>query len=139
VWPGWGRSVYGSPEETLARIEEDTRRAQERGEKLPVLQAAIADVRAKAEARTRDISVEVDAAGVVRDLEIADSALDRGGRRVSAEVMELIAKATKNARVRTLDVTTEIMGESDPIVGVVAAELIPDQEDDGVTRRGGLR
>ncbi len=136
---GVGLSVYGSPEETLARIEEDTRRAQERGEKLPMLQAAIADVRAKAVARTRDISVEVDAAGVIRDLEIADSALDRGGRRVSTEVMELIAKATKNARVRTLEVTTEIMGESDPIVGVVAAELIPDQEDDGVTRRGGLR
>ncbi|MDR6690788.1 DNA-binding protein YbaB [Microbacterium sp. 1154] len=90
-------------------------------------------------ARTRDISVEVDAAGVIRDLEIADSALDRGGRRVSAEVMELVAKATKNARVRTLEVTTEIMGKSDPIVGVVAAELIPDQDDDGVTHRGGLR
>jgi len=131
--------VYGSPEETLGRIEEDTRRAQERGEKLPVLQAAIREVRAKAVARTRDISVEVDAAGVIRDLDIADAALERGGRRVSAEVMDLIAKATKDARMRTLEVTTQIMGESDPIVGVVAAELIPDQEDDGVTRRGGLR
>ncbi len=71
----------------------------------------------------RDLSVEVDAGGVLRDLRIADAALDRGGERVASEILELVAKATRVARAKTLEATTEIMGADDPIVTTIAQQL----------------
>lgn len=122
VTRGW-QMVFGDADAAIARVEEDVRRAQQRAERYPALQAAIDDVRARAVSSRRDVAVEVDAGGILRSLEISDAALTRSGRQVSEEVMALIAAASRDARAETLALTTEIMGEDDPIVKAVAADL----------------
>ncbi len=110
-------------DEAIARVEDDVRRAQQRAERYPALQASIDAVRGSAVSIRRDLSVEVDAGGVLRDLRIADAALDRGGERVASEILDLVAKATRTARAKTLEATTEIMGADDPIVTTIAQQL----------------
>lgn len=87
----------------------------------------------------RDVSVEVDAAGVLKDLRIGDTALDRGGDRLAAEIFELMSKATKQARTETLSATTEIMGEDDPIVKTIAADLEARNAGDELGRPGSIQ
>jgi hypothetical protein len=129
--------VYESPEDSLARIQDDVRRAEQRGALLPQLQTAIDGIRGKATSPQRDIAVEVDATGVVRVLDIRDAAFSRGGQRVSHDVLALIREATQNARAQTLARTTEILGESDPLVKVVAADLEAEDSGDHGWRFGG--
>lgn len=129
--------MFESPEESLAKIDDDVRRAEQRGALLPQLQSAIDGVRGRAKSRQRDIAVEVDASGALRSLDITDLAFDRGGRRLSQDVLELVAKATQEARAQTLALSTEILGEDDPLVKVVAADLQADETGNHGWRFGG--
>lgn len=62
--------MFEDADEAIARVEEDVRRARERAARYPPLQAAIDGVRARAVSPHRDLAVEVDAAGILRDLTI---------------------------------------------------------------------
>jgi len=130
--------VWGA-DEAIERVAEDVRRAQQRAERYPTLQSAIDGVRGRAMSIRRDVSVEVDAAGVLKDLRIGDTALDRGGDRLAAEIFELISKATKQARAETLSATMEIMGEDDPIVKTIAADLEARNAGDELGRPGSIQ
>lgn len=130
--------VWGA-DETIQRVQDDVRRAQSRAERYPALQSALDGVRGGAISVRRDLSVEVDASGVLRDLRIGDGALERGGDRLAGEIFDLIGKATREARARTLAATTEIMGEDDPIVKTIAGELDARNADDDLGRPGGRR
>ncbi|PTT20562.1 hypothetical protein DBR36_05635 [Microbacterium sp. HMWF026] len=110
-------------DEAIARVEDDVRRAQQRAERYPALQASIDAVRGSAVSIRRDLSVEVDAGGVLRDLRIADAALYCCKQQAASEILELVAKATRTARAKTLEATTEIMGADDPIVATIAQQL----------------
>jgi len=130
--------VWGA-DDAIERIQEDVRRAQQRAERYPALQSAIEGVRGRAVSARRDLSVEVDAAGVLKDLRIGDTALDRGGDRLTTEIFELIGKATKQARTAVMDATTEIMGDDDPIVRTIAADIEARNAGDDLGRTGGGR
>ena len=130
--------VWGA-DEAAQKVRDDVQRAQQRAERYPALQAAIDEVRSRAVSVRRDLSVEVDAAGVLRDLSIGDSALDRGGARLAAEIIDLTRKATRQAHTATLAATTEIMGEDDPIVKTIAADLVARETDEAHGRSGGMR
>lgn len=132
------RMVWGA-DEAVQRVQDDVRRALQRAERYPALQSTIDGVRGKATSIRRDLSVEVDAAGVLRDIRIGDSALDRGGDRLAAEIFELMGKATRQARADTLAATTEIMGEDDPIVKTIAADLEARNAGDELGRSGGIQ
>lgn len=129
--------MHDTPEDSLARIREDVRRAEERGALLPQLQAAVDGVRGRAISPRRDISVEVDSSGALRALNISDAALERGGRRLSQEVMDLVSKATQDVRAQTLALSVEILGEEDPLVKVFAADFEADEIGNHSWRFGG--
>ncbi|MDQ1131035.1 hypothetical protein [Microbacterium sp. SORGH_AS_0888] len=129
--------MFGDADAAIARIEEDVRRAQRRAERYPAFQAAVDGVRARAVSRRRDVAVEVDAGGIVRVLEVTDAAAERGGRYVTQEVMALIGAASRDARAKTLAITAEILGEDDPIVKVVAADLEAQETGSHAWRTGG--
>jgi DNA-binding protein YbaB len=131
--------AFDNADEAIARVEEDVRRAQQRAARYPQLQAAIDAVRARATSPRRDLSVEVDAAGVLRDLTIDDDAFERGGAKVAQEILELIERARSDARRQTLAHTTELMGADDPIVKAVAADLEAQETGDHRWRAGGAR
>ena len=120
--------MFSGPEDSLARVEDDVRRAQARAAVLPRLQEEVAGVRARVLSRRRDIAVEVDSNGVLVGLEISDAAVARGGRAVSGEVMDLFARATREVRERTLAITEELLGADDPIVQLTAAQLDAESE-----------
>lgn len=98
------------------------------------LREAIAAVRGRAVSRARDVAVEVDSTGGVIDLQISDAALDRGGSRLAAEIMGLIAMAGRDARRSTADVAGGILGEDDPTVASLRTQLEDDEAD---ARAGG--
>ena len=58
---------------------------------------------------------------------------------MSAEIFELIGKATKQARAEVMNATTEIMGEDDPIVKTIAADLEARNAGDDLGRSGDPR
>lgn len=131
-----GRPMYETPEDALARIEDDVRRAEERAARLPELQAAMESVRGRAISIRRDIAVEVDSGGQLHALDISDAALELGGRRVSQEVLMLVRKATQDVRAQTLALSVEILGEDDPIVKLAAADLETDTAEHPPSRLG---
>lgn len=94
-------------------------------------------MRAQVLSRQKHIAVEVDSNGILTLLDITDAALARGGRSLSRELMDLTAKATIQVRGRTLAITTELLGEDDPIVLLTAAQL--DTDRDETPEQGGVR
>lgn len=130
--------VWGA-DEAIQRVQDNVRRAKSRAERYPALQSALDGVRGGAVSVRRDLSVEVDASGVLRNLRIGDGALERGGDRLAVEIFELIGKATREARARTLAATTEIMGDDDPIVKTIAAALDARNADDELGHPGSAR
>lgn len=127
-------TVLGDADEAIARVQDDVRRAQARAVRFGELREAIAAVRGRAVSRARDVAVEVDSTGGVIDLQISDAALDRGGSRLAAEIMGLIAMAGRDARRSTADVAGGILGEDDPTVASLRTQLEDDEAD---ARAGG--
>jgi hypothetical protein len=70
----------------------------------------------------------------VTDLRISDAALDRGGSRLSAEIVGLISMAGRDARRSTADVAGGILGEDDPTVAALRTAL---EKDEAGVRAGG--
>lgn len=122
--------AFESPDEAIARVNDDVRRAENRAASLSRVQGAIAELRGVAKSRAGDVRVEVDTSGALKDLEVSDTALDRGGRELAGEVLRLVAMATVDVQRRMLELTIEVMGDEDPIVRTLEAAV------DGATGGG---
>lgn len=132
--PGNVPIVLGDADAAIAKVQDDVRRAQARAARFGELREAIAAVRGRAVSRARDVAVEVDSAGGVTDLRISDAALDRGGSRLSAEIVGLISMAGRDARRSTADVAGGILGDDDPTVAALRTAL---EKDEAGVRAGG--
>lgn len=116
----------GTVDESIARIEDDVRRAQARAERVSALREAIDAVRGTATTRERDISVTVDSAGVLCDLRIADTALGRPGARLSADVLTLTVAARRHASEAAAAAAADALGDDDPIVATLRRHVTRD-------------
>ena len=110
------------PDLIVERIDDDIRRVQDRAEKMNELSQASARVRGASASQQRDLAVEVDSAGRVTKLQIANQALSRGGSRVAAELMELFARAHQHAQEQMLETATGLLGEGDPVLEVLGQD-----------------
>ncbi|MFJ3394060.1 YbaB/EbfC family nucleoid-associated protein [Leifsonia aquatica] len=108
--------MFDDADAAIAKITEDVRRAQERAERLPLLQATTEAARGSAISAQRDIAVTVDQTGQVTELRIDDRALDRGGSRLAADIVQLLARARDDVRVKLLTAAADVLGKDDPIV-----------------------
>jgi len=115
--------MYQDAEESLARIRGDVERAEARAAALPKLQESMSTARGDAVSVQHDISVSVDSTGALVSLVIKDAALNRGGQRLSYEVMKLVAGATLSVRREMASIARDLLGESDPIVDVLRHEI----------------
>ncbi|MEV7692956.1 YbaB/EbfC family nucleoid-associated protein [Microbacterium sp. NPDC089189] len=104
------------PDESLAQIEEDVRRSNERAAQMPAFEAAIAAVRGSASSPARDVYVQVDGQGRVQSLRLGETALARGAQRLASDIIAVIVAAEKDAQTATLDAVTELLGPTDPIL-----------------------
>jgi hypothetical protein len=108
--------AYDDVDQTPARIEDDIRRAQQRMERLPLLQEAAASVFGSAVAPQGDIAVTVDNTGEVVSLRIEDRALTRGAAEISADLIRLLRQARQDIHIQMVAAAVGILGDNDPIV-----------------------
>lgn len=114
--------MFEDPDDVIARVQDDVRRAQQRAERLPQLTAAVAEVRGEARSPQRDVWVEVDGSGALVGLDITDEAWARRGRQISTDVVALVAEARRVAQRRILEATESILGAGDPAYAAILAE-----------------
>ncbi|GAA1325122.1 hypothetical protein GCM10009659_24720 [Leucobacter albus] len=108
----------------LERIHADIRLAKQRAQALGELAETQATVQGKAMSELHDVVVTVDAAGQMIDLQIAAKALQRGGLRLSAEIVTLVAKAKLDAQAQTHRAALKVLGADDPILWGYSATLL---------------
>lgn len=126
--------VFTNPDEALARVEDDVRRARVRAERFAELRAGIDVVRGRATSPRQDISVTVDASGVLIGLRVMDAALDRGGERLAADIRSLLVAAGQDARRAAAAATADVLGDDDPVAAQLRRRLggsPADGRDDG--------
>lgn len=111
--------MFANPDDAIARVEDDIRRAQQRAERMSQLRSEAEAVRGSAISRQRDIEVEMDHTGQVTGVIINDQALDRGGRRVAADIMELLGRARQDVQAQMLEVASRLLGEDDPLLDML--------------------
>jgi len=104
------------PDESLAQVEADVRRSDQRAAQMPAFEALVASVRGEAFSAARDLHVQVDSTGRVVALRIADSALARGARRLSQDLLAVIRAAEGDAQRATIEAVTGLLGPDDPII-----------------------
>lgn len=114
------------PEDAFAQVEADVRRAEIRAAQMPAFEAAVAAARGTGRSRTRDIVVQVDAAGRVVDLRLSEAALTRGASRLAADLLATIRDAEADAHRATLRAVSDLLGADDPIVAQLRDAAIPD-------------
>jgi YbaB/EbfC DNA-binding family len=113
--------VLPDAEETIAQVEADARLTQERADKMPAFQAAMAEVRGSAYSAAKDVFVEVDATGRVTGLRLGDQAVARGARRLTQEILAVIAVAQDDVQEKALRRVSRLLGDDDPIVSELRA------------------
>ncbi|WP_295789531.1 hypothetical protein [uncultured Microbacterium sp.] len=113
------------PEDAFAQVEADVRRAESRAAQMPAFEAAVAAARGTGRSRTRDIVVQVDAAGRVVDLRLSEPALARGASRLAADLLATIRVAEADAHRATLDAVSDLLGADDPIVAQLRDATAP--------------
>ncbi|MHA3946935.1 YbaB/EbfC family nucleoid-associated protein [Cellulomonas bogoriensis] len=70
-----------------------------------------------------EVTVEVDAAGALRDLQLTDGALQYRARDLEAMILEAVRVAQHDAAARAIAVAEDAWGEGDPAVEHLRAEL----------------
>ncbi len=108
-------SVSLDPDESLAQVEADVRRSDERAARMPAFEAALSRVRGDASSPGRDIHVQVDATGRVVGLRLSETAVSRGSRRLSADILTVIRAAERSAQNAALEAVSDLLGAEDPI------------------------
>ncbi|GEA83567.1 hypothetical protein GCM10009774_10290 [Cellulomonas gelida] len=116
-------SVYSDPDEVLARVRDDIAAAQRRAVAAGEVRDRIDAIRGRASSPRGDVLVEVDVSGRLTDLELADEALDRGGRELSRLVVELVGRAGAEAGARAVAAMEEAFGADDGASAHLRAEV----------------
>ncbi|MFZ4840877.1 hypothetical protein [Mycetocola saprophilus] len=111
------------PDEVLAGIDEDVRRAERRMAAQAQLVETMGQLRGIATDRGRDITVEVDTSGAITNLKLTDRATALGGTKLAPEILRVVADARGNLQEQMLASAQELLGEDDPALGALRAEV----------------
>lgn len=111
------------PSAVLARVEGDVAAAHERMRTAQDAQTAIAAVRGVGRSRRGDVTVEVDAAGVLTDLRLGDTAVQQSAASLTAAILVAVRDAQVQAGERAVVVAAEAWGEGSAIVEHLREEI----------------
>lgn len=111
------------PLAALARIEGDVAAAQERMRRAEAAQIAIAEVRGTGRSRRGDVTVEVDAAGVLTDLHLTEPAVQQSAASLTAAVLLAVRDAQVQAGSRAVAIAEEAWGTDHPVVDRLREEI----------------
>ncbi|MBW0256228.1 YbaB/EbfC family nucleoid-associated protein [Cellulomonas sp. PS-H5] len=104
------------PEDAARLVEEWGRQGQDALARASRLQVAVAGVHAEAWSPGREVRVDVDAHGLIRDLEFTDRALRASALSLGQAVVRAAAAARLEAARRVDEAASAELGAHDPLV-----------------------
>lgn len=116
-------TAFYDPDAALARVQRDIVVAQERAAKAVEAQAAIAAVRGTGRSPRGEVSVDVDASGMLRDLHLTEDALRRRPDDLADLILDAARAAQREAGARAVAVAENAWGGDDPAVEHLRAEV----------------
>ncbi|RMI05027.1 YbaB/EbfC family DNA-binding protein [Cellulomonas triticagri] len=130
---GVGRAVtvrhvtgfFDDPDAALQRVQDDIRAAQQRAEQAADFKDTVDAIRGRARSPRGEVTVEVDTAGQLVDLRLADDATEIVARDLSAMILTTVRAAATDAARQALAATAQAFGEQSPVTAQMRAELAP--------------
>lgn len=116
-------TAFYDPDAALARVQADVAAAQERAARAVEVQAQIAAVRGTGRSPRGEVTVDVDASGMLRDLRLTDDALRRRPDELATLILDAARTAQRDAGARAVAVASDAWGEADPAVEHLRAEV----------------
>lgn len=116
-------TAFYDPDAALARVQADVAAAQERAARAVEVQAQIAAVRGTGRSARGEVTVDVDASGMLRDLHLTDDALRRRPDELATLILDAARTAQRDAGARAVAVAADAWGEADPAVEHLRAEV----------------
>lgn len=116
-------TAFHDPDEALARIQRDISAAQERAARAQEVRAQIDAVRGVGRSPRGEVRVEVDASGMLRDLVLADSAMDLRATDLARLITDAARAAQRDAGTRTVALAQDAFGEASPLVTHLRSEV----------------
>ena len=109
--------------DALAKIQRDIEQAQERAKRAALAQGEIALVRGTARSPHGDVTAEVDANGLLTDLQLTDEALEEHPDDLARSIRDVVRDAQRDAGKRTMVIADDAFGEGSPVTAHLRAEL----------------
>jgi DNA-binding protein YbaB len=116
-------TAFHDPDEALARIQRDIAAAQERAARAQEVKTRIDAVRGVGHSPDRDVEVEVDASGMLRDVTLTSAAMDLHPDDLSRLIVDAAREAQRDAGNRTVALAQDAFGESSPMVAHLRTEV----------------
>lgn len=127
-------TAFYDPDAALARVQHDIAAAQERATKAVEVQGAIAAVRGTGRSPRGEVTVDVDASGMLRDLRLTEEALRRRPDELAALILDAARTAQRDAGARALAVAEDAWGADDVAVAHLRTEVEQRYAPEGGTR-----
>lgn len=118
-------SFFDDPDAALQRVQDDIRAAQQRAEQAADFKDTVDAIRGRARSPRGEVTVEVDTAGQLVDLRLADDATEIVARDLSAMILTTVRAAATDAARQALAATAQAFGEQSPVTAQMRAELAP--------------
>lgn len=116
-------TVFHDPDEALARVQREIAAAHERTAVAQQVRAGIDAVRGVGRSPHGEVSVEVDAAGTLRDLTLSAEAMDLPPEDLSRLIIDAARLAHHDAGRRAVALAQDAFGADSAMVGHLRSEL----------------
>lgn len=116
-------TAFHDPDEALARIQRDIMAAQDRAVRAQEVRTRIDAVRGVGRSPRGEVRVEVDASGMLRDLELTDAAMDLRPTDLARLITDAARAAQRDAGARSVALAQDAFGEDSPLVTHLRTEV----------------
>ena len=116
-------TAFYDADEALARVQRDVAAAQERAARAQEVKTRIDAVRGVGRSPRGEVTVEVDASGMLRDVRLTDAAMDLRPADLEKLITDAARAAQRDAGSRAVAVAQDAFGEESPMVTHLRAEV----------------
>jgi len=122
-------SVWGDPDQVLARVEDQIREAQVHAKKAQDLEAQMRTITGRATSPDRVVTAAVSASGLVTELTLKDTALEQHERDLARTVQETINAAHRSVGEQAVALSAEAFGENSGVTQRLRDEAAQREQD----------
>lgn len=107
----------------IAKVQQQIDDAQRRAAKASAMRADVEAIRGTASSPKRELTVTVDAAGRLADVDLTDRALDLPPRDLGKLIVDTANRAQRAAGEKALALAADAFGDESPVVDRLRTEL----------------